>query len=90
MLRYQDLMERFLETERSLMSAYLQGNELPDPGLMLPLTKNEESNGHYPTPIVGRVDTLPGSDARRRRRRRARGPGRNPPRRRPSVTTATG
>ena len=25
MLRYQDLMERFLETQRSLMSSYLSG-----------------------------------------------------------------
>ena len=53
MLRYQDLMERFLETQRSLMSSYLSGYDGPDPGLLLPLTKIEESNGHHPTPIVG-------------------------------------
>ena len=53
MLRYQDLMERFLESQHSLMSAYLSGSDSPDPGLLLPLSKIEESNGHHPTPIVG-------------------------------------
>ena len=61
MLRYQDLMERFLETERSLMSAYLQGNDFSDPGLMLPLPRFEEGNGHYPTPSFG--STIPSPEA---------------------------
>ena len=52
MLRYQDLMERFLESQHSLMSAYLSGYDSPDPGLLLPFMKNGESNGHHPTPIV--------------------------------------
>jgi acyl transferase domain-containing protein/NAD(P)H-dependent flavin oxidoreductase YrpB (nitropropane dioxygenase family)/NAD(P)-dependent dehydrogenase (short-subunit alcohol dehydrogenase family) len=52
MLRYQDLMERFLETQRSLMSSYLQGSEIPDLGLLPPLAKIEEGNGHLQTPIV--------------------------------------
>ena len=52
MLRYQDLMEQFLEAQHSLMSAYLSGYDRSDPGLLLPLTKIEESNGHHPTPIV--------------------------------------
>ena len=52
MLRYQDLMERFLETQRSLMSSYLQGYDGPDPELLLPLAKIEEGNGHHPTPIA--------------------------------------
>ena len=46
-------MERFLESQHSLMSAYLSGYDSPDPGLLLPLPKIEESNGHHPTPIVG-------------------------------------
>ena len=54
MLRYQDLMERFLESQHSLMSAYLSGYDSPDPGLLLALPKIEEGNGHHhPTPIVG-------------------------------------
>ncbi len=53
MLRYQDLMERFLETQRSLMSSYLSGSDGPDHGLLLPLSKIEEGNGHQPTPIFG-------------------------------------
>ena len=52
MLRYQDLMERFLESQHSLMSAYLSGYDSADPGLLLPLPKIGESNGHHPTPIV--------------------------------------
>jgi acyl transferase domain-containing protein/NAD(P)H-dependent flavin oxidoreductase YrpB (nitropropane dioxygenase family)/NAD(P)-dependent dehydrogenase (short-subunit alcohol dehydrogenase family) len=52
MLRYQDLMERFLETQRSLMSSYLQGLDHPESGLLLPLPKLEETNGHLTTPIV--------------------------------------
>ena len=35
------------------MSAYLSGYDSPDPGLLLPLAKIEEGNGHHPTPIVG-------------------------------------
>src|SRR5262249_3754541 len=53
MLRYQDLMERFLETQRSLMSSYLQGYGGPDPGLLPPLAKIEEGNGHHPAPLAG-------------------------------------
>ena len=52
MLRYQDLMERFLETQRSLMSSYLLGYGGPDPELLLPLAKIEEGNGYHPTPIA--------------------------------------
>ena len=90
MLRYQDLMERFLESQHSLMSAYLSGYDGPDPGLLLPLTKIEESNGHHPTPIVGTGHPLPGRYARPRPGRRVRGPGRIPPRPRPRGTTVTG
>ena len=101
MLRYQDLMERFLETQRSLMSAYLLGSDGPDPGLLLPLTKIEEGNGHHPTPIVGPAIPSPestpappgggpspagGSKAPPLRPR----PRPIPPRPRPSGTTATG
>ena len=53
MLRYQDLMERFLESQHSLMSIYLSGSDAPDPGLLLPLTKFEEANGHHPNPLFG-------------------------------------
>ena len=52
MLRYQDLMERFLETQRSLMSSYLQGYGAPDPEQLLPLAKIEETNGYHPDPIA--------------------------------------
>ena len=55
MLRYQDLMERFLETQRSLMSSYLEGYGGPDSGQALPvaLPRIEEGNGHHPAPIAG-------------------------------------
>ncbi len=52
MLRYQDLMEKFLESQHSLMSAYLSGCDSPDPGLLLPLTKIGENNGHRTNPFV--------------------------------------
>jgi acyl transferase domain-containing protein/NAD(P)H-dependent flavin oxidoreductase YrpB (nitropropane dioxygenase family)/NAD(P)-dependent dehydrogenase (short-subunit alcohol dehydrogenase family) len=64
MLRYQDLMERFLETQRSLMSSYLQGHGGPDPGLLLPLAKIEEANGHPVAPIaVPAAPSLDGTHA---------------------------
>ena len=44
-------MERFLESQHSLMSTYLSGYSSPDPGLLLPLPKIGESNGHHPNPI---------------------------------------
>ena len=34
MLRYQDLMQRFLDSQHSLMSAYLSGTDGPDPELL--------------------------------------------------------
>jgi acyl transferase domain-containing protein/NAD(P)H-dependent flavin oxidoreductase YrpB (nitropropane dioxygenase family)/NAD(P)-dependent dehydrogenase (short-subunit alcohol dehydrogenase family) len=55
MMRYQDLMEKFLETQRSLMSSYLQGYGGPEPGLSLPLPKFEESNGYHPAPLTERA-----------------------------------
>jgi acyl transferase domain-containing protein/NAD(P)H-dependent flavin oxidoreductase YrpB (nitropropane dioxygenase family)/NAD(P)-dependent dehydrogenase (short-subunit alcohol dehydrogenase family) len=61
MLRYQDLMERFLETQRSLMSQYLQGYDHPESGLLLPLPRTEQDNGHLSTatPIVGQAQAIP-------------------------------
>jgi len=52
MMRYQDLMERFLETQRSLMTTYLEGYGNPDPEHFLTLAKIEESNGHSPALIA--------------------------------------
>lgn len=59
MLRYQDLMQQFLETQHSLMSSFLSGLNGSDPGLSLPLTKFEEGNAHHPTRIVGQAIPSP-------------------------------
>jgi acyl transferase domain-containing protein/NAD(P)H-dependent flavin oxidoreductase YrpB (nitropropane dioxygenase family)/NAD(P)-dependent dehydrogenase (short-subunit alcohol dehydrogenase family) len=59
MLRYQDLMQQFLEAQRSLMSSFLSGTNGSDPGLLLPLTKFEEGNAHHPNGIVGQAIPSP-------------------------------
>ena len=61
MLRYQDLMQQFLESQTSLMSSYLSGSDGPDPGLLLPFSKFEEGNAHHPTRIVGQAIPSPES-----------------------------
>src|SRR5262249_53054880 len=53
MMRYHDLMERFLETQRSLMTTYLEGYGNLDPDQLLTLPKIEESNSHHPAPMAG-------------------------------------
>ena len=92
MLRYQDLMERFLETQRSLMSSYLQGYGGPEPELFSTSARFEEGNGHHPTPIA--EPAIPPREARPPGPRRE-GPRPRPlplpprPRPRPCGTTAT-
>ena len=90
MLRYQDLMERFLETQRSLMSSYLLGYGGPDPELLLPLAKIEEGNGHHPAPIAEPAIPSPEATPAHAPADRLRSPGRSRRRPRPCGTTATG
>jgi acyl transferase domain-containing protein/NAD(P)H-dependent flavin oxidoreductase YrpB (nitropropane dioxygenase family)/NAD(P)-dependent dehydrogenase (short-subunit alcohol dehydrogenase family)/acyl carrier protein len=46
MLRFQDLMSRFLDTQRSVMISYLQGGALPASIRSLPAPALHTSNGH--------------------------------------------
>jgi malonyl CoA-acyl carrier protein transacylase len=59
MLRYQDLMCQFLDSQTSLMSTYLSLSGGPDLGSLLPMTKVEEVNAHHPTRIVGQAIPSP-------------------------------
>ena len=79
MLRYQDLMERFLESQHSLMSAYLSGYDSPDPGLLLPLDEDRGEQRPPPDSDCRTGHPLPGSYARRCPGRRVQGPGRSRP-----------
>ncbi len=64
MLRYQDLMERFLESQHSLMASYLSGYDVPDPTLLSPRPRIEETNGHHhPASIFGPAIVSPESPA---------------------------
>jgi acyl transferase domain-containing protein/NAD(P)H-dependent flavin oxidoreductase YrpB (nitropropane dioxygenase family)/NAD(P)-dependent dehydrogenase (short-subunit alcohol dehydrogenase family) len=65
-LRFQDLMARFLETQRSVMLGYLQsgGNpNLPLPSLpeaaAVPATNGSHSNGQAPTPPAEKASPQP-------------------------------
>jgi acyl transferase domain-containing protein/NAD(P)H-dependent flavin oxidoreductase YrpB (nitropropane dioxygenase family)/NAD(P)-dependent dehydrogenase (short-subunit alcohol dehydrogenase family) len=46
MLRFQDLMSRFLDTQRSVMVSYLQGGAPPTGAPILPVSTHHSTNGH--------------------------------------------
>jgi acyl transferase domain-containing protein/NAD(P)H-dependent flavin oxidoreductase YrpB (nitropropane dioxygenase family)/NAD(P)-dependent dehydrogenase (short-subunit alcohol dehydrogenase family)/acyl carrier protein len=55
MLRFQDLMSRFLDTQRSVMTSYLQGGTMPAsvpslPAPALHTANGHDSNGHLAAP----------------------------------------
>ncbi len=69
MLRFQDLMSRFLDTQRSVMTSYLQGAATPAsvPSLPIPVphatnghsTNGHDSNGHIAPAPLPSVPTQP-------------------------------
>ena len=59
MLRYQDLMQQFLERRPASCPRISRDRSAPLPGLLLPFTKLEEGNAHHPTRIVGQAIPSP-------------------------------